>query len=213
MKRELYRDLFDVLGPTATVASTTSTFLPDRLAEGLEEAEAARLLVAHFWNPPHYLPLVEVVAGPLTAPGVVDRIVALLADIGSEPVVLRDAAPGFIGNRLQFAVLREALHLIELGLADAETVERVFHASLGRRWTFQGPLESADLGGLPTILRIARELGRSLATETAGIGLLERLVAAGRTGSEAGAGLLEWTEERRTRIFATGHPRQGRSLP
>ena len=109
-KLELYRKLEAVIAPTSLLASNTSGFMPDVLSADLKHPE--RFLIAHFWNPPHAIPLVEVVPGTRTAPEVVEQAVARLRKTGAEPVVLRKAAPGFIGNRLQFALLREALHLV-----------------------------------------------------------------------------------------------------
>ena len=194
-KQELYQQLEAVLAPDALLASNTSGFLPDALSAGLARPE--RFLITHFWNPPHAIPLVEVVPGTRTATATVERTVAVLRAIGAEPVVLRKAVPGFIGNRLQFAVLREALHLIHTGVADAETIDTVMKASLGRRYAIAGPLESADLGGLETILKVGTHLLPAITADGSGLEVLRAHIARGETGAASGKGFYQWTDERR----------------
>lgn len=194
-KQELYRQLEAVIAPTALLASNTSGFMPDALSAGLTHPE--RFLIAHFWNPPHAIPLVEVVPGTRTAPACVELAVAMLRGIGAEPVVLRKAVPGFIGNRLQFAILREALHLVHSGVADPETVDAVMKASLGRRYGITGPFESADLGGLETILQVATHLMPELAKDESALAVLRAHIAKGEKGAASGAGFYRWTDERR----------------
>ena len=194
-KQELYRQLEAVLAPDALLASNTSGFLPDALSAGLARPE--RFLITHFWNPPHAIPLVEIVPGARTAPAALEQTVALLRAIGAEPVVLRKAVPGFIGNRLQFAVLREALHLVQTGVADAETIDTVMKASLGRRYAIAGPLESADLGGLETILKVGTHLLPAITADGSGLELLRAHISKGETGAASGQGFYQWTDERR----------------
>jgi 3-hydroxybutyryl-CoA dehydrogenase len=195
LKLELYRQLEAIVAPTALLVSNTSGFLPDALSADLAHPE--RFLITHFWNPPHAIPLVEIVPGARTAPACVEQAVALLRGIGSEPVVLRKAVPGFIGNRLQFAVLREALHLVRSGVADPATIDAVMRASLGRRYAIAGPLESADLGGLGTILQVAAHLLPELAKDEAVLEELRTRTARGETGAASGTGFYHWDEERR----------------
>jgi 3-hydroxybutyryl-CoA dehydrogenase len=111
--------------------------------------------------------------------------------------VLRKAVPGFIGNRLQFAVLREALHLVQTGVADPETIDTVMKASLGRRYAIAGPLESADLGGLETILKVGTHLLPAITADGSGLELLRAHISKGETGAASGQGFYQWTDERR----------------
>ncbi len=194
-KEALYRELETVVAPDALLASNTSGFLPDALSAGLAHPE--RFLIAHFWNPPHAIPLVEVVPGAHTAPACVEQAVAVLRAIGSDPVVLHKAVPGFIGNRLQLAVLREALHLVHTGVADPATIDTVMKASLGRRYGIAGPFESADLGGLDTILLVATHLMPELAKDESALAVLRAHLAKGEKGAASGAGFYRWTDERR----------------
>jgi 3-hydroxybutyryl-CoA dehydrogenase len=200
LKHRLYAQLDAVLAPDAILASNTSGFEPDKLAQALSAPQ--RFVIAHFWNPPHMIPLVEVVPGSATAPDVTARTDALMREIGMEPVVLAKSIPGFVGNRLQFAVLREALNIVRSGAASAEVVDRVMKASLGRRWSIVGPLESADMGGLDTFVDISSHLMPELAKDEDVIDLLREQVDAGRVGVRSGAGFYEWDEARLAHVKA-----------
>ncbi|WP_322092085.1 3-hydroxyacyl-CoA dehydrogenase family protein [Paraburkholderia bannensis] len=200
LKHRLYAQLNDVLASDAILASNTSGFEPDRLAQALHAPQ--RFVIAHFWNPPHMIPLVEVVPGSATAPDVTARTEALMSGIGMEPVVLAKAIAGFVGNRLQFAVLREALNIVRSGAASPEVVDRVMKASLGRRWSIVGPLESADMGGLDTFVDISSHLMPELAKDEDVIDLLREQVDAGRVGVRSGAGFYEWDEAHLARVKA-----------
>ena len=193
-KHALYAKLEDIVAPDAIIASNTSGFPPDALSGHL--AHPARFLVAHFWNPPHLIPLVEVVPGTRTAPETVERCVSLLAGTGAEPVVLKAAIPGFIGNRLQFAVLREALHIVRSGAATPETVDAVMKACLGRRYSIMGPFESADLGGLHTLMGIGANLMPELAKDEAVLELMRAHVDKGELGVSTGQGFYTWDQAR-----------------
>jgi 3-hydroxybutyryl-CoA dehydrogenase len=193
-KHTLYAQLEAVVAQDAIIASNTSGFPPDALAEHMNWR--GRFLVAHFWNPPHAIPLVEVVPGSATDPAVVERCVDLLAAARAEPVVLQAAIPGFIGNRLQFAVLREALHIVRSGAATPETVDAVMKACLGRRYSIMGPFESADLGGLQTLMGIGANLMPELAKDEEVLDLMRAHVEKGELGAASGQGFYTWDEER-----------------
>jgi 3-hydroxybutyryl-CoA dehydrogenase len=124
----------------------------------------------------------------------------VLRAIGAEPVVLRKAVPGFIGNRLQFAVMREALHLVRTGVADPETVDTVMKASLGRRYGIFGPFEAADLGGLETFLRVAQHLLPAMVSDGRELEVLQDRIDRGEKGAASGQGFYRWTDERRAAV-------------
>ena len=193
-KHSLFEQLEAILPSDAIIASNTSGFLPDLLAERMHRK--ARFLIAHFWNPPHLIPLVEVVPGTATDPATVAQVVACLSDIDAKPVVLTTAIPGFIGNRLQFAVLREALNIVRSGAATPDVVDMVMKESLGRRYRFVGPLEGADLGGLGTFLSIATHLMPELAKDETVLDLLRSHTERGDLGASTGQGFYRWDERR-----------------
>jgi len=200
LKHRLYASLTGLMADDAILASNTSGFPPDQLVAPLRAKE--RFLIAHFWNPPHMIPLVEVVPGTATAPEVTERTAALMSAIGMEPVVLAKAIPGFVGNRLQFAVLREALNIVRSGAATPDVVDRVMKASLGRRWGIVGPFEGADMGGLDTFLDISTHLMPELAKDEDVLDLLRAQVNAGRVGVRSGAGFCEWDDAHLARVKA-----------
>jgi 3-hydroxybutyryl-CoA dehydrogenase len=199
IKQALYRELETMVAERVILASNTSGFMPSKLSEFL--VHPARFIVAHFWNPPHAIPLVEVVPSPHTSAAVVERTIALLRESRAEPVLVEKEIPGFIGNRLQYAMLREALAIVRSGAASPEAVDTVMKASLGRRYATVGPLETADLGGLDTFLTIASHLMPELAKDEDVLELMRIRVEAGDTGLRSGKGFYPWPPERADQVI------------
>ena len=144
-----------------------------------------RMIATHFWYPPQLLPLVEVCGMPGTSPHVVERTCRLLRGVGKEPVVIDREIDGFIGNRLQFALLREAWALWADGVASASAIDAVVRQSIGRRLGVTGPLESADLGGIKTMVSFAQFLQPTLDVSDQPP---ERVIALASSGIEKGLG-------------------------
>ncbi|HLW48252.1 MAG TPA: 3-hydroxyacyl-CoA dehydrogenase family protein [bacterium] len=161
LKHDLFGRLDRICAPPAVLGSSSGQ-PASRLVARVEHRE--RVIAAHFWNPPQLIPLVEVCAGPETDPAIVPWLTAILRRIGKQPVVVQREIDGFLGNRLQFALLREALALWADGVASAEAIDLAVKTSFGRRLAATGPLESADLGGLETMRAFAAFLFPSLAT-------------------------------------------------
>ncbi|MBH2973452.1 3-hydroxyacyl-CoA dehydrogenase family protein [Serratia marcescens] len=198
LKHALYEQLEGLIADDAVIASNTSGLPPDELAARMTHPQ--RLLIAHFWHPPHLIPLVEIVPGSATDLRHLAAVQALLGGMALEAVLLERAAPGVVGNRLQVAVLREALHIVHSGIASAEVVDQVMRASLGRRYAMVGPLEAADMTGLPTVADIARHLFPELATGDEMMALVEQRLQRGDTGQRSGRGFYLWDDARRERI-------------
>jgi len=161
LKRELFARLDALAAPGTPLASSSSALTASAFAGDL--AGRARCLVVHPANPPHLLPVVEVVPAPFTDPAVVDGVVSALEAVGQSPVVVRREVEGFVFNRLQGAVLREAYCLVRDGVASVEDVDRVVRDGLGRRWAFIGPFETADLNTRGGIAAHAERLGPAYA--------------------------------------------------
>lgn len=142
--------------PDAIIGTNTSSLPITDLAKSVTRPE--RFLGTHFWYPPMLMPLVELVPGSDTSADAMDMCEAFLGSCGKVPVRLRQDYPGFLWNRLQVAVLREAKHLVEAGVADPSTVDLVVEQGLARRWAITGPLASAKLGGIPTFEAVGRNL-------------------------------------------------------
>ena len=158
------------------------------------------MLGTHWWNPPWLVPLVEVIEAEGTAPASVARMMGLLRSLGKTVVHVRKDVPGFIGNRLQHALWREAIALVQNGVCDAETVDTVVKAGFGRRLAVIGPLENADLIGTDLTLDIHAEVLADLDRTPGPLPYLADLVAAGRLGFKSGEGFRKWTPEEQAKL-------------
>lgn len=144
-KAALYADIAQSLGIDAILASSTSTLMPSQLQEQCPFAE--RMLVGHPFNPPHIVPIVEIVPGRRTSPHVIERAFQFYEGLGQRPITLGAERPGHLANRLQAALWREALHAVESGLATIADVDAVVSQSIGPRWALMGPFLTFHLGG------------------------------------------------------------------
>jgi 3-hydroxybutyryl-CoA dehydrogenase len=189
LKRRVYADLERLCPLEVIFASNTSGLLPSALAEGLLHPE--RLLVAHYLNPPYLLPVVEVVPSPRTSQLTVERTITLLRGIGKRPVLVRSEVPGFLANRLQAALYREALALVARGVASIDDIDTVVRDGIGRRFGVLGPFQIMDLAGLDVWHAIGAYLAADLST-AAELPLLAERVAQGALGAKAGRGFYEW---------------------
>ena len=199
-KHALYTQLEAIVSASTIIGSNTSGLLPSDLCRPFRHPE--RFLVVHFWNPPHAIPLVEVVPHPGTKPEVTETVLEFLRSVKTDPVLVAKEIPGFIGNRLQYAVLREALAIVRSGAATPEAVDTAMKASLGPRYSVVGPIETADLGGLDTFFTIASYLMPLLAKDEDVLQLMKEKVAAGKTGLRSGEGFYPWPEERAAAVVA-----------
>lgn len=157
--------------PGATIATNTSSLSITAIGEAI--GAAARTVGTHYWNPPLLMPLVEVVRGERTAPVVVDDVVDRLRNMRKTPVVVERDVPGFIWNRLQFALLREAVALEQDGVADAATIDLIVRDGLARRWVHTGPFQTAALGGAETFATVAANLFPHLSSAQDAPGLVD----------------------------------------
>jgi len=155
LKLQIFGELDALCGPETILASSSGQ-PASALIANVRHRE--RVIATHFWYPPQLIPLVEICGGPYCGPKVVARTVALVRGTGKEPVVIEKEVKGFIGNRLQFALLREAWALWADGIASAEAIDAVVKASFGRRIDITGPIESADIGGLATMVSFGNSL-------------------------------------------------------
>lgn len=191
IQNEVYEQLDEICEPPTVIGSGSGQPASD-LLERVTHSE--RVLATHFWYPPQLIPLVEVCASPETDDDVVPWVCEILEAVGKEPVVLEEEIPGFIGNRLQFALLREAWSLWASGVASAEAIDAVTRFSIGRRLPVTGPIESADVAGLGTMHAFAEYLQPDLNTDPEPPDAIAELVEAGHDGPSAGKGVYDWTE-------------------
>ncbi|GAA4841618.1 3-hydroxyacyl-CoA dehydrogenase NAD-binding domain-containing protein [Garicola koreensis] len=146
-KAELFAQVAQAAPATALLISSSSAITATQIAGALPAEAAERVLIGHPFNPPHLMPLVEVVPGERTAQQAVSRALDLYRAYGREPILLKREVRGFVGNRLQNAVLREAAYLVQSGVVDAADLDTAVKNSLGLRWAAVGPLEGMHLGG------------------------------------------------------------------
>ena len=194
---ELKRDLFerlDALAPAGAILATNTSVIPvTQIAERAQRRE--RIVGTHWWNPPYLVPLVEVVQTTETSPRVVHDTIDLLEAAGKAPVHVKRDVPGFVGNRLQHALWREAIALVASGVCDAETVDLVVKRSFGLRLPVMGPLETADLIGLDMALAIHEHVLPHIDRTPGPSPYLRELVDAGRLGMKTGEGFRRWSAE------------------
>ncbi|SMD03878.1 3-hydroxyacyl-CoA dehydrogenase family protein [Primorskyibacter flagellatus] len=192
LKRQIFAEVEAHAPDHAVLASNTSVIQITRIMEGLRLRE--RALGTHWWNPPHLIPLVEVIKTEWTDAAVAERMYALLESAGKTPVMVEKDVPGFIGNRLQHALWREAISLVERDICDAEAVDTVVKSCFGRRLAVLGPLENADLVGTDLTLDIHENVLFDLESRQGPSPYLEQLVRDGKLGMKSGEGFRKWTE-------------------
>ena len=193
LKQHIFAELEKLTTPDTILASNSSAIPSTEIGRHLAHRE--RVLGTHFWNPPHLVPLVEVVQNEKTSPDVVERTIALLRGAGKTPVHVRRDVPGFVGNRLQHAMKREAIALVAAGVCDADTVDVVVREGFGARTAVLGPMEQSDLVGTNLTLDIAEVLYADLDRTPGPHPYLRDIVAAGKLGMKTGEGLRKWTPE------------------
>lgn len=186
LKLDIFADLDRLCAPTTILGSSSGQPASALLAK-VKHRE--RVIATHFWYPPQLIPLVEICGGPHCAPEILQRTVSLIRGAGKEPVVIEKEVKGFIGNRLQFALLREAWALWADGIASAEAIDAVVKASFGRRVGITGPIESADIGGLATMV----SFGNSLIPDLSTASQAPEQVAA-RLGQGDMPGIYDWSK-------------------
>jgi 3-hydroxybutyryl-CoA dehydrogenase len=192
LKRSIFAELVRLAPHTAILASNTSVIPIHRIAAGLPTAE--RIIGTHWWNPPGLIPLVEVVQSLQTSEATVRSVMELLTAIGKSPAHIVKDVPGFVANRLQHALWREAIAMVAAGICDAATVDACVKNSFGLRLAVLGPLENADLVGLDLTLDIHKTIIPELSCLSRPDPFLEAHVAAGKLGFKTGVGFRAWSQ-------------------
>jgi 3-hydroxybutyryl-CoA dehydrogenase len=193
LKQKIFAELESLTSPDTILASNSSAIPTTEIGRNLKHRD--RVVGTHFWNPPHLVPLVEVIQNAMTSDAVVARTMELLRDAGKAPVHVRRDIPGFVGNRLQHALKREAIALVAAGVCDAETLDTVVKEGFGARMAVLGPLEQSDLVGLDLTLDISEVLVAALDRSEGPHPFLRGKVAAGKLGMKSGEGFRKWTPE------------------
>lgn len=198
LKQKLFAEIESYVRPDTILASNTSVIPITRIMEGLKQRE--RALGTHWWNPPYLVPLVEVIETQWTSRPAIDFTMKLHAAAGKKPAHVKKDVPGFIGNRLQHALWREAVALVEHGICDAETVDTVIKSAFGRRLAVLGPLENADMVGTDLTLAIHRTVLPDIDSRPRPSPYLEKLVKDQKLGFKSGEGFRKWSPEQQAAL-------------
>ena len=193
LKQKIFAEIEKHVRADTILASNTSVIPITSIMQNLKER--SRALGTHWWNPPFLVPLVEVIETQWTSPQAIAFAMKLHTAAGKRPAHVKKDVPGFIGNRLQHALWREAISLVERGICDAETVDTVIKAAFGRRLAVLGPLENADMVGTDLTLAIHRTVLPDIDARPGPSPYLEKLVADGKLGFKSGEGFRTWTAE------------------
>ena len=193
LKQKIFGELESLTARNTILASNSSAIPTTEIGRNLKHRD--RVVGTHFWNPPHLVPLVEIIQNEKTSEAVVARTIELLRDAGKTAVHVRRDIPGFVGNRLQHALKREAIALVAAGVCDAETLDTVVKQGFGARMAVLGPLEQSDLVGLDLTLDISEVLVADLDRSAGPHPVLREKVAAGKLGMKTGEGFRKWTPE------------------
>lgn len=199
-KQALFRALDQICSPRTIVTTNTSGLPISALATAV--SQPARFAGMHFANPAHIIPMVEITTGDATSEATSALLVALAQRLGKQPVLVKRDVPGFIANRLQFALIREALHLVETGVAAAADIDAAVKHGLGLRWAFLGPFEIMDVGGLDVFQAIGEYLCQELSNTAEVSPVLAELVTAGNRGAKSGTGFYHYSAGTAQQIVA-----------
>lgn len=193
LKQELFKRLEPICKETTIFATNTSVMSITEISEKVKDK--SRLVGTHFWNPPYLIPLVEVIKSDYTSDEVMDKTMELLKKVDKHPIRVNKDVPGFVANRLQHALWREAISIVEHGIADAATVDEAVKYSFGLRLPVLGPMENSDMVGTDLTLSIHGYILKHLENSTEPSPLLKEKVEAGELGFKSGRGFQEWSAE------------------
>ncbi len=190
VKQDIFRKLDEICDARTLFTTNTSGLSISQIATAVSHPE--RFAGVHFFNPPEIVPAVEVIKGEATSDATCEVLTDLLKQMQKQPILVQKDVPGFVASRLQFAVVREALHLVEEGIASPADIDAVMKHGLGLRWALLGPLEIADLGGLDIFNTVGSYVAKSLSNATDSPKVLQDLVAAGKLGAKTGSGFYDY---------------------
>ena len=193
LKKDLFQYLDKICGEHVILSSNTSGLSPTLIAADTLNPE--RILITHFWNPAHLIPLVEVLRGEETGDSTLARALELLKVMNKKTIEVKKEVPGLVGNRLQFALFREAQYILEEGIASKEDIDMAVIYSFGRRLPVTGPLASADMGGLDVFSSISDYLFAELSKADQSLPILKQLVNKNKLGNKTGEGYYLWNDE------------------
>ncbi len=197
LKRETFAKLENICSEECIFCTNTSVMSPTEISADLKHKE--RFIGTHFWNPGHLIPLVEVVRTASTSDETAETVMNFMSKCGKKPCLCNKDVPGFIANRLQHALWREAISIVENGIADAQTVDTAIKNSFGLRLPQLSALENADMVGLDLTYNIHEYVLQYIEDSHRPSKLLVELKESGKLGFKSGEGFYSWTDEKITK--------------
>lgn len=193
LKKALFKQLDQLVPPHIPIGSNSSGFPITKIAEGLPTAN--RMMGAHYFMPAEVVPLVEIVLGEKTGLQYAEKVCELYRSIDKKPVLVKKDIPGFLANRIQHALMREALYLVESGIASPDDIDDAVRYSFGFRYAAVGPMTQKEISGWDGMANAAKEIYPSLSNMSTLPSKLEQLMSEGKTGMKAGEGFRKWSPE------------------
>lgn len=198
LKQQVFQYLDGVVPPQIPIGSNSSGFPISRIAEGLKTAD--RMMGAHYFMPAEVVPLVEIVMGQKTTLSFAQQAYELYKSISKKPVLVKKDIPGFLANRIQHALMREALSLVQEGIATPDDIDDAVRYSFGFRYAAVGPMTQKEISGWDGMANAAREIYPSLSNTSTLPPKVEQLMKEGKTGMKAGEGFRKWTSEEISKV-------------
>lgn len=200
VKHSFWSEVSELVGEDVVLATNTSGLSISQIAQAVKHPE--RFAGMHWVNPPHLIPLVEVIAGEKSSPDCLETIRSLALRLEQHPVMVHKDPPGFVLNRLQYALLREACHIVEEGYASLEDVDSVMKYGLGMRYACLGPFETVDFGGIDVFYNVGSYLFGQLCNDTCVPRIIQENFEAGRLGVKSGAGFHDYSGDKAAKAIA-----------
>ncbi len=200
VKQDIFRKLDEICDAKTLFTTNTSGLSISQIATAVSHPE--RFAGMHYFNPPQIVPAMEIIKGEATSDATCEVLMDLAKQMQKQPILVQKDVPGFVASRLQFAVVREALHLVEEGIASPADIDAVMKHGLGLRWALLGPLEIADLGGLDIFNTVGSYVAKSMSNATDSPKVLQDLVAAGKLGAKSGSGFYDYPPGKASALIA-----------
>ena len=200
VKQDIFRKLDEICDAKTLFTTNTSGLSISQIATAVSYPE--RFAGMHYFNPPQIVPALEIIKGKETSDATCEVLMDLAKQMQKQPILVQKDVPGFVASRLQFAVVREALHLVEEGIASPADIDAVMKHGLGLRWALLGPLEIADLGGLDIFNTVGSYVAKSMSNATDSPKVLQDLVAAGKLGAKSGSGFYDYPPGKASALIA-----------
>lgn len=194
VKHELLEKISSIVSEEAIIATNTSGLSITEIAKAVSNKK--RFAGMHWWNPPHLIPLIEIIKGEETSQETVDELIRISKSLNKKPVLVKKDILGFIGNRLQYALLREALYLLEQGVATAEDIDNAMKYGLGLRYSALGPIETVDLGGVDIFNNVGSYLFAALDDSKEVPKVLREIYEQGNLGIKTGKGFFDYSNDK-----------------